>query len=42
MFIPAIIIALLVGCADLPEKSPTKLEKSPCACGQAADTSRNV
>lgn len=30
----ALAVALsLSGCTLLPEKSPTKLEKSPCACG---------
>ncbi len=32
----AIVAAILSGCAFLPEKSPTKLEKSPCACNQVA------
>jgi hypothetical protein len=33
-------LIFLGGCSLLPEKSPTKLEKSPCACGAA--TARHV
>lgn len=33
----ALTLCLLLGaCAMLPEKSPTKLEKSPCACDDGA------
>jgi hypothetical protein len=30
------LFTLLAGCSLLPEKSPTQLEKSPCACGESA------
>lgn len=38
MLIISLIFALLAGCASImPEKSNTKLEKSPCACGEGIE-----
>lgn len=34
-------ILMLAGCA-LPAKSPTKLERSPCACGDDVSARRHV
>lgn len=32
-----VILLAVAGCSLLPEKSPTRLEKSPCACGEAVE-----